>query len=248
MKQAVSAVVITYNEADVIERCLQSIQWCDEIVVVDSGSTDGTVDICRKMGAKVIHRPFTNFGEQKRFAVAQATHSWILSLDADEYLSANLQAEIQKELVTPRHHGYYLPRSLVFMGKEIRSERRKPILRLFDKRHGNFVNKAVHEYVEVSGSTGYLRGILWHESYRNLEDYFTKFNRYTTLMAQGIVEKGKVKPPVYALLRFGVAFIQQFLLKGCWLNGSVGVVWALMAAYYNAVKYLKAYEISTKKQ
>jgi hypothetical protein len=134
------------------------------------------------------------------------------------------------------------------MGKEIRSERRKPILRLFDKRHGNFVNKAVHEYVEVSGSTGYLRGILWHESYRNLEDYFTKFNRYTTLMAQGIVEKGKVKPPAYALLRFGVAFIQQFLLKGCWLNGSVGVVWSLMAAYYNAVKYLKAYEISTKKQ
>jgi glycosyltransferase involved in cell wall biosynthesis len=247
MRQAVSAVLITYNEAEVIERCLRSIEWCDEVVVVDSGSTDGTVEICQRMGAKVIHRPFTNFGDQKRFAVAQASHSWVLSLDADEYLSASLQKEIQKELEAPRHHGYFLPRSLIFMGKKIRSEQRKPILRLFDKRYGNFVNISVHEYVKVQGSTGKLRGILWHESYRSLEDYFQKFNRYTSLMAQRIVEKGKVKPPTYAFLRFALGFLEQFFLKGCWLNGSIGMVWSLLTAYYSAVKYLKAYEISLQK-
>jgi glycosyltransferase involved in cell wall biosynthesis len=244
MRQPVSAVLITFNEAAVIERCLRSLQWCDEIIVIDSGSTDATVELCRQWGAQVVHRPFTNFGDQKRFAVAHASNNWVLSVDADEYLSDELQDELQQVLCSPTHQGYFIPRSLVFMGSVIRSERRKPVLRLFDKRYGNFVNKAVHEYVEISGSTGRLRGVLWHESFRNFADYFHKFNRYTTMTAQEIVARGRVKPPAYALLRFALGFVQKYVFQGCWLNGSAGVVWSLLAAYYYLVKYLKAWEMA----
>ena len=246
----ISAVLITYNEEANIGRTLESLSWCDEIVVVDSGSSDNTVNLCESKGCRVMFHPFSGYGQQKRFAVSQARHDWILSIDADEVLTQDLQREIIKHF---EHNdtdtaGYYLPRTLVFMGKQFRygNERSQPCLRLFNRNYGEFSDDRVHEAVRLNGPTRLLKGAMLHYSYLNIDQYFEKFNRYTSMAASQLYERGKSANRVAIALRLPITFLQTYIPKGNFMNGYPGFVWSLFCGLYPVVKYLKLYELSSK--
>ena len=198
-----SAVVITRDAERLLDEVLAALAWCDETLVVDSGSTDDTVAIARRHGARVIVHPFEGFGAQKQFAVDQAAHDWVLAIDADEIVSPELAQEIEATLQgvaagTVHDVAFELPRSLVFLGRLMRygGEYRTPQLRLFHRGHGRYTPALVHERVIVDGAVGRLRGDMLHDSYAGLHDYFEKFNRYTTAAAQTLADRATGKSGV----------------------------------------------------
>jgi glycosyltransferase involved in cell wall biosynthesis len=248
-----SVVIITKNEAHDLPRCLDSLVGCDDVVVVDSGSTDGTREVCEgRPGVRFMHREFDGYGTQKRFAVAQALHDWVLNIDADEVLTPELASELAALAARDfaGASGYALPRSLVFMGRRFRHGRESAhyLLRLFDRRVGNFDEAKVHEKVIVPGPAGRLSGHLLHYSYRDLEEYFGKFNEYTSLSAVRIVEKGRRISAWQVVLRQPVTFLQFYFVQGNWLNGFPGFVWSWLGANYHTVKYLKARELARSRE
>jgi glycosyltransferase involved in cell wall biosynthesis len=243
----VSGIVITLNEEPDIENALRSLSWCQEIIVVDSGSTDRTVEICEAYGCEVIQREFSDYGEQKRFAVSQARNDWILSIDADEVISPALTNEIQRELSkeTLDYRGYFLPISLVLWDGVIRGRRRytKPKLRLFDRRHGNFNRAKVHESVKVSGPCKHLRHEVYHCSYSSIFDYFQKFNCYTSASALEKFNEDKSVSAVPTVLRFPFEFLKLYLVQGFFIDGWQGFVWSLFSSLYPVVRNIKLLEL-----
>jgi len=243
----ISAVIITFNEGASIERTLRSLDFCDEIVAVDSGSSDDTVSICEKKGCKTHFRKFDGYGPQKRFAVELAVNDWVLAVDADEVVTP----ELRKELLAlfsggnPEVQGFYLPISLVFLGRVIRfgGEFKKPHLRLFNKKFGNFNANAVHEGVKLSGATAVCKNHIVHYSYRSIHHYFEKFNAYTTVTAKSLHAKNRKGAAIHSILRLPVTFIKIYVLKGCFLDGYPGFVWSLFSSMYPAVKFIKLYEL-----
>ena len=245
----ISVVIIALNEEDRLPRTLDAVSWCDEILVVDSGSSDRTVEICRRYpNCRVIVHAFTGYGPQKRFAVSEARHDWILSLDADEVPDAELLSATRAALAgdVGDTAGFYLRRSLVFMDRVFQHgrESRERHLRLFDRRKGNFSDALVHERVRVDGPTAELAGRLLHLSYRNLEDYFQKSNRYTSLSAARMHADGRRVAPVALILAGPFRFLQSYLINGNWRNGIPGLVWSVLAAYYKTVRFLKLLELN----
>jgi len=249
-KNRISAVIITYNEAQNIDRTLESLAWCDEIIVVDSGSSDDTVARCEARGCRVVYHPFSGFGEQKQFAVSQASHQWILSVDADEVISPDLQNQIIEIFSRDEvaYTGFYLPRTLVFMDRIFRygNENKHGFLRLFNRDYGGFTDAPVHEGVKIKGRTMTLQGTMLHYSYRDIEQYFSKFNRYTSMAATELHAKGRSANRLMIVLRLPITFLQTYILKANFLNGFPGFVWSLFCGFYPSVKYLKLYELTTK--
>jgi glycosyltransferase involved in cell wall biosynthesis len=243
----ISAVIITFNEGPSIERTLASLVFCDEIVVVDSGSLDDTVSICKKKGCKIHFRKFDGYGPQKRFAVELAVNDWVLALDADEVVTPELRKELLALFsgTNPEVQGFYLPISLVFLGRVIRfgGEFKKPHLRLFNKKLGNFNDNAVHEGVNLSGATAVCKNHIVHYSYRSIHHYFEKFNAYTTASAQTLFEKNRNAAVFHTVVRFPLTFIKIYLIKGCVLDGFAGFVWSLLSSMYPVVKFIKLYEL-----
>ncbi len=244
----VSAVIITYNEERDLPRTLAALDWADEILLVDSGSTDGTLAIASAVPkCRVLHREFDGFGPQKRFAVSQAAHDWVFSVDADEVVTPELAASITRLLAAgePPRAGYEVGRRLHFLGREFRFGRESdaPVLRLFDRRRGAVQDVAVHERVEIQGRPGRLGGRLLHYSYRDLDDYFSKFNAYTTAVARKMHAGGKRASAWDFIVRLPVGFLTYYLVHGNVLNGFPGFVWSVLAAYYRGVRYLKLYEL-----
>lgn len=242
----ISAVIITYNEASRIKATLENLQWCDEIIVVDSHSTDQTVEICQSYHCKVFLKKFEGYGTQKQFAVACASHDWILSIDADEIVTKELQEEIKNLMVKDfTNHAFFIPRSLIFMSQKMRfgGEYRNLQLRLFNRKYANFNAATVHETVIVeNGSIGKLQNELLHYSYKDTEDYFTKFNRYTSLAAEKLYQEGKSKPISLIMIRLPFDFFYKYLIQGLILDGFAGFVWALFSSFYPIVKYVKLEE------
>jgi glycosyltransferase involved in cell wall biosynthesis len=243
----VSAVIITMNEARNIERCLESVRWCGETVVVDSGSTDGTVEIARRFGGRVTVRPFTGYGEQKRFAAEMASHDWVLSIDADEVVTPALRDELCAFLDAGGGEvaGVELPRTLVFLGREFThgAEHAAPLLRMFRRSRGGFTASPVHERIEVRGPVTRCRGELLHFSYVSIEQYLQKFNAYTTAAARMLHADGRRVSALAVALAFPAGFLRQYLLKGNFLNGYAGFLWAFLSAVYPTVKYAKLREL-----
>ncbi|NJL13139.1 MAG: glycosyltransferase family 2 protein [Microscillaceae bacterium] len=206
----ISAVLITLNEALNLPRVLASVQWCDEMVVVDSGSTDNTLALAQSLGAKTFYNKFEGYGPQKHFAVSQACHDWVLIVDADEEVSPGLAQEIQAMMKneTIAFQGFRLPRDFVFMGRVMRygGLHGEMYLRLFNRKFGNFNDKKIHESAIIEGKIGRLKGRLMHYSYRHLEDYFQKYNHYTSLAARDLHQKGKKTAPWKIYLRFPFTF------------------------------------------
>lgn len=236
-----SAVLITHNAASQLAACLDSLAFCDEIVVVDSGSDDGTADLAQRHGARVIASDWRGFGPQKQYAVAQAAHDWVLCIDADERVSPALALSIDTALAAPSHGAYRFPRCNRFMGRYLRHGEGYPdwSLRLFDRRRARWSDDAVHEKVLTETPVGELRGDLLHDSAETLESYLTKQNRYTTLAAREAIARGKKASVSRLLLGPPVRFIKFYFLRLGFLDGLPGLVHIVIGCTNTFFKYAK---------
>ncbi|CAG0990754.1 (heptosyl)LPS beta-1,4-glucosyltransferase [Rhodocyclaceae bacterium] len=248
-RQPLSAVIITLNAASQLEDCLKSVTFCDEIVVVDSGSTDGTQALAEKYGARVIASAWRGFGPQKQYAVEQAANDWVLCVDADERVSDRLRASIEGALASSAHVAYRFPRCNRFMGRYLRHGEGYPdwSLRLFDRRQGRWSDDPVHEKVVVRDETGSLAGDLMHDSAETLESYLAKQNRYTTLAAQDAIVRGKAAGSAHLLMSPVFRFIKFYFLRRGFMDGLPGLVHILIGCGNSFAKYAKMLEAQTRK-
>ena len=220
-----SVIIISLNEEARIGRCLDSVAWADQIVVVDSGSTDGTVKICQAAGAEVHHRDWPGFGPQKNRALELATGEWVLSLDADEYLSPELTIEIRNRLAAPgRFTAFRLPRLSTFCGRAMRHSGwwPDPVLRLFRRGRARFSDDLVHERVLTDEPVTTLLGVLHHESVRTLDEARAKVDGYSTAGAEALHAQGRRGSLTAAVARGGWTFFRTFVLQAGFLDGRMG--------------------------
>jgi glycosyltransferase involved in cell wall biosynthesis len=238
----VSVTVITLNEAAHIEACLASLAWADEILVVDSGSTDGTPDLARARGARVIVREWPGYAAQKNFAADQCAHEWILSVDADERVTPELQAEIAATLQrTPPEAGFRIPRVTWHLGRWIRTTDWYPDyqLRLYHRRRASWAARAVHESVRADGPVGQLTRDLQHFAYRDLSHHIQTMDKYTTLAAEAMRQEGRRASVLDLTLHPVAAFVRNYVLRRGVMDGSAGFVISVMNAYYVFLKFAK---------
>jgi glycosyltransferase involved in cell wall biosynthesis len=252
-----SVVIITYNEEANLRRTLTSLQPLiadgnGEIIVVDSGSTDRTVEIANSFGAKVFVEKWKGYAGQKNFAIDQAANNWVLSLDADEEVSPKLAEEIIALLKTPsKPSGFFIPRKNMFLDRWIRHGGfwPDPKLRLFDRTSARFEDRAVHETVEFRALTGEMVSSLFHHSYPTLADYIEHMNRYSSLGAEMAVAKGQRGFSLFNIvLRPWATFIYNYFFRLGFLDGREGLLLHLYHAVYVSWKYAKAWELTRKKE
>ena len=236
-----SAVIITLNAASQLEACLRSVQFCNDIVVVDSGSTDGTQALAEQYGARVIACAWRGFGPQKQFAVEQAANEWVLCVDADERVSEQLQSSICAALAAPTAFAYRFPRCNRFMGRYLRHGEGYPdwSLRLFDRRYAQWSDDAVHEKVVAATRVGNLKGDLLHDSAESIESYLDKQNRYTTLAAEVAVQAKKSATVGRMLISPLARFVKFYFFRRGFLDGLPGLVHTLIGCGNSFVKYAK---------
>ncbi len=243
---AISACIITYNEADRIGDCLASLDFCDDIVVVDSGSEDDTQAIAREAGARVLERPFDGFRSQKDFAVQQAHHDWVLCLDADERITPALRASIEAARARgfDAAAGYRFARCSEYFGAFLRHGNAYPdrVLRLFDRRRGGWRGqREIHEAVSVDGPVATLDGDLEHHPYRSFAEQMRKQERYADMMARHDHARGKRSSIARILLSPAWRFTRGYFLRAGFLDGWRGLVYALTRMEYVRRKYVKLY-------
>ena len=243
-----SVTIITRNEAANIAPAMGSVAWADDIVVVDCGSTDATVEVARARGARVFHRDWKGFAEQKNYAAEVAEHDWILSLDADERVTPALADEIRALLASdPPRAGYRIPRVSWYLGRWIRTTDWYPDrqLRLYDRRRGRWGERRVHESVTVEGAAGVLRHEIQHRPYRDLTHHLDTMNRYTTLAAEEMYEHGR-RSGVGSLIALPLAaFLRNYLLRRGFMQGTRGFIISVLNSYYVLLKFLKLWELQT---
>jgi hypothetical protein len=237
-----SVILITRNEAERLTTTLEAIAWADEIVVVDAGSTDGTVEIARRFTDKVVVTDdWPGFGPQKNRALDLATGVWVLSIDADERVTPELAAEIRATLAAPRFAVYAIPRLSSFLGRPLRHGGWWPdhVARLFRRGEARFSEDAVHERLVFTLPLGYLRQPLQHESIRDLDQMIEKMNRYTRAGAERLERAGK-RSSLKGAIGHGLwAFIRIYLLKRGFLDGREGFIMAIASAESSYYKHLK---------
>jgi glycosyltransferase involved in cell wall biosynthesis len=245
-----SVAIIARNAASQLDGCLASVAFADEIVVVDSGSTDGTVELAARRGARVIAKEWLGFGPQKQFAVASASHDWVLCLDADERLSDTLRESILDELKAPRGLVYAMPRCNRFLGRWLRHGEGYPdwSVRLFHRAHARWSDDAVHEKIVTGQPVVRLRGDLLHDSAETLEKYLDKQNRYTTLQAELLRSAGRRASVAQLLLSPALRFVKFYLVRLGFLDGVPGLVHIAIGCMNTFNKYakLKALERGAK--
>jgi glycosyltransferase involved in cell wall biosynthesis len=230
-----TVVVITHNEAASLAGALESVAWADEVVVMDSGSTDETVAIARRFTPRVEVRPWAGYGPQKNAAAALASHDWILSIDADERVTPGLAAEIRALMDRgPSAAGYRIPRVSHYLGRWIRSTDWYPDfhLRLYDRRAARWSARKVHESVVAAGRVGKLHGELLHYPYRDISEHLVKIDRYTTLAAEQWAAEGRRATAFQAFVYPRLAFLRNYVLKRGFRDGETGLVVSLLNSYY----------------
>lgn len=239
-----SAVIITLNAARGLEACLASASFADEVVVVDSGSTDGTQEIARRCGARVIQQEWLGFGRQKQFAVDRAAHDWVLCLDADERVSEALRNDIEGVLAAPGSDAYRMPRRNRFMGRWLRHGEGYPdySLRLFHRGRARWSEDPVHERVESDAPVGTLKGDLLHESEEGLAEYLRKQNRYTTLHADALYRQGARASAARLILSPVFRFLRFYVIRRGFLDGVPGFVHITIGCFNSMMKYAKLVE------
>jgi glycosyltransferase involved in cell wall biosynthesis len=239
-----SACIITLNEADRIGDCLESLAFCDEIVVVDSGSSDGTRELAAARGARVIEHPFGGYRAQKDFAVRQAAHDWVLCLDADERVTPRLRASVEAACSDGLGcaAGCRFARATEYFGRFLHHGNAYPdrVLRLFDRRRGGWnAGREIHEHVVVDGPVRTLSGDLEHHAYRSLDDQLGRYRRYATMMAQHLHESGRRAHLHNLVLNPGWRFLRGYVLRGGFLDGWRGFLFALLEADYVREKFAR---------
>lgn len=240
-----SAVLITRNAAAVLEPCLESLAFADEIVVVDSSSTDGTAEIAARHGARVVQKEWLGFGQQKQFAVEQAANDWVLCLDADERVSPELAKSIETALAAPVSPVYRMPRRNRFLGRWLGHGEGYPDWspRLFNRLNARWSDDLVHEKVLYAVTPGTLSGDLLHDSADDLTRYLERQNRYTTLAARQAFERGSSANVAHLLLSPVVRFIKFYVLRLGFLDGVPGLLHITIGCMNSYMKYAKLIEL-----
>lgn len=241
----ISATIITLNEEKNIERCLKSIDWVDEIVVVDSGSIDKTIQIARLYGAKVYERDFTNYGDQKNFASEKAQFDWIFSIDADEECPENLKREILslRSSMTDNVNGYLIPRRNFLLGAEVKYTRWSPDKHvwLYKKDKGKWIGE-IHEEVVVEGEVGELKSAKIHHSYENVYEFLKMMNSYTNRIADQKVKQGD-KFSFVKMIWFGVrSFFGRYIYKQGFRDGWRGFILSYLMMIHRITEWIKVWE------
>lgn len=240
-----SVTIIAWNEEERLRACLESVAWADEIVVVDAESTDKTVQLAREFTDRVWVRPWPGFAAQKNFALDQAGGDWVLSMDADERVTPELRQRIRQIIAADGPaHGYSVPRRNLFWGAWVRHGGLYPDrqLRLFRRGAGRFVEDAVHESVAVAGRVETLAEALLHHSYRGLEDFVRRSNRYSTLAAADWLRRGKRAGAADLIFRPLGRFLSMYIVHLGFLDGWRGFVLAVLYANYVFLRMAKAWE------
>ncbi|MEI6745706.1 MAG: glycosyltransferase family 2 protein [Methylococcaceae bacterium] len=248
MEIKLSVIVITKNEESHIVQCLESVKWADEIIVLDSGSSDETVSICHQFTPHVFETDWQGFGIQKQRSLNKATGDWVLSIDADEIITPELRYEIEQAINQNQHDAFLLPRLSSYCGKFIKHGGWYPdyILRLFRRKLGHFTDDLIHERAMVKGKTGKLNAPILHESYSDLSEMLEKMNRYSSLNAQKLFERGVKSSLSKAIFRALWKFIQTYFVKAAFLDGKHGLMLAISSAESVYYKYLKLLELQKK--
>lgn len=252
IRPTVSAIVVCLNEEERIRDCLESLRWCDEVVVVDSFSTDRTPEICRNYTDRFIQRPWAGYRDQKAYAHSQATKDWVLLVDADERVTAELQNEILEVLAreSGRYAGYSIPRLVHYLGRWWWRGGWYPDydVRLFRRDRATWGGFDPHEKIIVDGAVRRLRHPLHHFSYRNIEDHLNRINRFTSISSRELSKSGRRWRLSEALLRPPVRFFHSYILKRGFMEGFGGLYVAVTAAVYVFLKYAKLWEIEVEEK
>lgn len=245
MSSPLSVVLITLNAAGQLAECLASVAFADEVVVIDSGSTDGTVALAQRYGARVVAKEWLGFGRQKQFAVEQAANDWVLCVDADERVSPELAASLVRVLQAPAAPVYRMARRNRFLGRWLRHGEGYPdwSARLFDRRQARWSDDTVHEKVHYVATPGMLEGDLLHESAEDLGRYLEKQNRYTTLAAEDLYRRGRRAGMTELVLSPLVRFFKFYILQLGFLDGLPGLVHISIGCINSFMKYAKLIEL-----
>jgi glycosyltransferase involved in cell wall biosynthesis len=238
-----SAIIIALNEAGNIGDCLDTLSFCDERIVVDGGSTDATAQIAQGKGARVMPHPFEGFGAQKGFALSLATGDWVLSIDADERVSAALAQEIHRAIAGSGADAYELPRRSSFCGRQMDHSGWSPdyVLRLFRRDRAYFSSDLVHERVVSTGAVSRLKEPLMHHSVRKLEDALSRMDRYSSAGAEQLLAAGKQVSFTSGISHGLWTFFRTYVLRAGFLDGREGFLLAVANAEGTYYRYMKAW-------
>ena len=248
VENKISAVIITKNEESNIERCLKSLHWVEKIVVVDSGSTDMTLEICKSYYCKIVETEWLGYGKTKQLAVNSAENKWVLSIDADEEVAEESVIVIKNVLKNPKHDAYKVQIKSFYLAKMIKhsgwgSEFK---LRIFNKEAGNYNDSEIHETVLIEGEKPELKVEFYHYTYPTLEKHLEKVNRYSSLQAKELFDRGKIYSfmliPIFVLNKF----LSMYILKLGFLDGKEGFLLAYIYAFGVFLKYAKLWKLNKK--
>jgi glycosyltransferase involved in cell wall biosynthesis len=244
-----SAIIITRNEARNVGACLDSLVFCDERIVVDCGSEDDTVRIARERGARVEHRDFEGFGAQKNHALSLASGDWVLSIDADERVSAALAAELKAAIADGKADGYEMPRRSSFLGREMRHSGWYPdyVLRLFRRGKARFSNHVVHERVVCEGEIRRLKEPLTHHPVARIEDALSRMDRYSSAGAEQLIASGRRVTFLSGFLHGLWTFLRTYVLRAGFLDGREGLLLAIVNAEGAYYRYMKAWLLARRR-
>ncbi|TYP98817.1 glycosyltransferase involved in cell wall biosynthesis [Tenacibaculum adriaticum] len=245
----ITAIIPTFNEEDNIQQALNSVSFADEIIVIDSFSTDKTVDIVKQSSAKLLQREFDDFSSQKNYAIQQATHNWIFVLDADERVNFLLREEILKTVKEPRNKvGFYVRRIFYFSGEKINytGYQRDKVVRLFNKKFCRYNGYLVHEVIEAKGDLGYLINKVDHFSFKNLDHFIQKLNHYALLQAYDLYKKGYKINIYHFTVKPIVRFFIHFVIRLGFLDGFKGLTLSYLHSYGVFMRYANLLELKKK--
>ena len=242
----ITAIIPTLNEESCIGGAIRSVSFADEVIVIDSFSTDGTLEIAEKNGAKVIQREFDDFSSQKNYAIEQASYNWIFVLDADERIGKDLAREISDLVKNENDYvGYYVYRNFYFMGKKISygGWQTDKVLRLFKKDKCRYNGNLVHELIEFEGKVSFLENKMEHYSYRNSDHYLAKLNHYAALQARELYEEGKKMHLFFMVFKPPFRFFVHYFIRLGFLDGIPGLVLAYQHAFGIWARYTNLWQL-----
>lgn len=238
----ITAIIPTLNEEIHIEEAIKSVSFANEIIIIDSFSTDKTVELAKKQNVKIIQRKFDDFSTQKNYAIDLATNKWIYLLDADERVTSKLREEILEAVKNPRNFvGFYMKRTLFFMGKEIRYGgcQSDKVVRLFLKKFCRYDGNPVHESITTNGKLGFFKYKINHFSYRGYDHYISKMNHYAALRGKQLHINGKKVSLFHILIKPLARFVIHYFVRLGFLDGFEGFIFAKTQAYGVFTRYVK---------
>ena len=244
----ITAIIPTLNEEERIQNSLKSAAFADEIIVIDSYSTDRTVELVKKSDAILLQRKFDDFSSQKNYAIAHASYDWIIWIDADEVLTTELQEEIKRAIVNTKDFvGFYIYRVFFFKGKKMRftGTQNDKLIRVFNRKFCRYEGK-VHEKIRAAGKLGFLKNKILHYSYISFDRYIVKLNQHSALKAEELFEKGILITPFHIIVKPIARFVKHYIIKLGFLDGFYGFIISFALSYGVLVRYIKLWNLKQR--